>query len=55
MKKTESTETVPMAAGWFLPSAEVNRVTARIFNGKIVTRQPADVLASLRRLQEKRA
>jgi hypothetical protein len=55
MKKTGSTEAKPMTAGWFLPSAEVNRVTARIFHGKIVTRQPSDVLASLRRLQEKRA
>jgi hypothetical protein len=44
-----------MKAGWFLPSAEGNRVTSRIFDGKLVTRQPSDVLASLRRLREERA
>jgi hypothetical protein len=55
MKKTLSTEATPKTAEWFLPSAEVNRATARVFRGKIVTRQPSEVLASLRRLQEKRA
>lgn len=55
MKKTLSTEATPKTAEWFLPSAQVNRVTARIFRGKLVTRQPSDVLASLRRLQQERA
>lgn len=36
-------------------SAEVNRVTSRIFHGKVVTRQPSDVLASLKRLKQERA
>ena len=55
MKKNLSTKATTMSAGWFLPSVEGNRVTSRIFHGKIVTRQPSDVLASLRKLQEKRA
>jgi hypothetical protein len=54
MKKNPSAGT-PMKAGWFLPSAEGNRVTSRIFDGKLVTRQPSDVLASLKRLREERA
>jgi hypothetical protein len=55
MKKNPSIEATPMTAGWFLPSAEGNRVTSRIFHGKIVSRKPSDVLASLKRLQEERA
>lgn len=55
MKKNMSTKVTPMTAGWFLPSAEGNRVTSRIFHGKIVTRQPSDVLASLKRLKQERA
>jgi hypothetical protein len=55
MKKNLSAKVTPMTAGWFLPSAEGNRVTSRIFHGKIVTRQPSDVLASLKRLQQERA
>lgn len=55
MKKTLSTEATPKTAEWFLPSAEGNRATARVFHGKIVTRQPSDVLASLRKLHQQRA
>ena len=55
MKKHLSTKATQMKAGWFLASAEGNRVTSRIFHGKPVSRQPSDVLDSLRRLQEERA
>jgi hypothetical protein len=55
MKKNLSTKATTMSAGWFLPSAEGNRVSSRIFHGKVVTRQPSDVLASLKKLQQERA
>ncbi len=55
MKKNLSNKGTTMSAGWFLPSAEGNRVTSRIFHGQIVTRQPSDVLASLRTLHQEGA
>ncbi|HEX2149428.1 MAG TPA: hypothetical protein VHI31_04555 [Actinomycetota bacterium] len=42
-------------ARWVLRSAEGNRATARVFRGNVVTRQPSEVLASLKRLRQKEA
>lgn len=40
------------SGGWYIRSAEGNRASTRIFNGKLVDRTTSDVLKDLEKLRE---